>query len=86
MKASGDGEADPDVAAQLARALGIGLLVQSIDVGPPITIEAMIMLDGRTAEVRGEGASEADAWRDLARAAVDWKNEDMRNLRIFGGG
>ena len=83
--ASVDGTS-PDMAARLEQALGVGLLIQSIDVGPPTTIEATILLDGRTADVRGFGASEADAWRDLARAAMAWKNEDQRNLRIFGGG
>jgi hypothetical protein len=32
------------------------------------------------------GETEEDAWRDLARAAIEWKRDDGRNIRFMLGG
>jgi hypothetical protein len=75
-----------DVLAQLEDVLGIAVLVRSVEPGPPAQVDATLMLDSRTADVTGTGESEAEAWRDLLQAAMDWKNEDQQNIRIYGGG
>jgi hypothetical protein len=70
----------------LAKALGIGLIIHEVETGPPVRILATAMLDGDSTELVGTGPSEDDAWKDLAAAAVRWKNEDGRNIRTFFGG
>jgi hypothetical protein len=72
--------------ARLAEALGIGIMVQSIEAGPPAAITATFLLDTRVFSVLATGASEDDAWEDLARKAVEWKNQDERNIRTYLGG
>ncbi len=75
-----------DHVGRLAKALGIGLIVQDVETGPPIRIVATAMLDGDSTELVGTGPTEDDAWNDLARAVIAWKNEDGRNIRTFVGG
>jgi hypothetical protein len=75
-----------DFVRAMERALGIGVLVQSVEPGPPVRITASLMLDSRSGEVSGVGESEAEAWQDLGRAAMAWRNEDQQNIRIYGGG
>lgn len=74
------------VLAEIEDALGISVVVRSLEPGPPARIDATLMLDSRSSEVTGVGGSEVEAWRDLLRAAVAWKNEDSQNLRVYGGG
>jgi hypothetical protein len=76
----------PPAIHALEKALGVALLVRDIDPGPPATIIAVIMVDGQTSELVGRGATEADAWRDLAMSAAAWQNVDPRQIRIFLGG
>jgi hypothetical protein len=71
---------------ELAAALGIGIIVQSVEAGPPATIEASLLLDTRVFGVVATGATESEAYDDLARKAVAWKNEDERNVRTYFGG
>ena len=70
----------------LAEALGIGIIVQSVEAGPPAMIEASLLLDTRVFGVVATGATETEAYDDLARKAVAWKNEDERNVRTYFGG
>ena len=76
----------PDGIERLAEALGIGIMVQSIEAGPPAVITATFLLDTRMFSVSASGASEDDAWVDLARKAIEWKNDDERNVRTYLGG
>ena len=75
----------PDAIAQLAEQLGIGILVESVEAGPPARILATGLLDGGRTRFEGHGSTEEDAWRDLARAAIAWKREDGRNVRFWWG-
>ncbi len=70
----------------LAEALGVGLIVQDVEPGPPVRIVATAMLDGASTELIGTGPSEDEAWHALGRAVIAWKNEDGRNIRTFVGG
>jgi hypothetical protein len=76
----------PEAIERLAEALGIGILVQEVDGGPPASISASLLLDTAVARVVATGASEEEAWEDLARQAVAWKNDDPRNIRTYLGG
>jgi hypothetical protein len=71
---------------RLAETLGIGIIVQSIEVGPPAAIAASLLLDTRIHRVLATGPSEDAAWDDLARQALKWKNDDPRNARTYFGG
>jgi hypothetical protein len=76
----------PEAIERLAEALGIGIIVQEVDSGPPASISASLLLDTAVARVVATGASEEAAWEDLARKSVAWKNDDPRNIRTYLGG
>ncbi len=75
----------PEAIEQLAEHLGVGILVESVEPGPPARIVATGLLDGGRTRLEGSGPTEDDAWRDLARAAIAWKREDDRNIRLWWG-
>ncbi len=75
----------PGAIAQLAELLGVGILVESVDAGPPAHIVAVGLVDGGRTLLEGRGTTEDDAWRDLARAAIAWKRDDGRNIRYWWG-
>jgi hypothetical protein len=75
----------PEAIAHLAKLLGVGILIQDVDEGPPARIVAVGLLDSVRTRLEGHGATEEDAWRDLARAAIEWKREDGRNVRFWWG-
>jgi hypothetical protein len=75
----------PEAIERLAEQLGIGIMVESVDPGPPASIVATGLLDGGRTRLVGTGMTEDDAWRDLARAAIAWKREDGRNVRFWWG-
>jgi hypothetical protein len=79
---------DPVPAAihALERALGVAIIVQDIDPGPPASIVAVGMLDNQSARLVGNGTTEAEAWHDLAMAVAAWRNVDPRQIRFFLGG
>ena len=81
MNESGDGV--PQAIRDLERALGVALIVQDIDPGPPATITAVGMVDSLSSELVGHGATEADAWRDLAVNLAAWRNVDPRQIRMM---
>jgi hypothetical protein len=73
--------------ARLGEALGVGVIVQSIDEGPPFTIEASLLRDTQAHHVVAAGPSEDEAWDDLARKVTQWANQDPRTIRtVIGGG
>jgi hypothetical protein len=77
----------PETIERLAEALGMGIIVQSVDEGPPALITASFLLDTQMHHVTANGATEEAAWEDLARQAAAWKNHDPRTIRtILGGG
>lgn len=76
----------PDSIGRLADALGIGIMVQLVDAGPPAVITATFLLDTRVFDVSATGPTDDDAWEDLARKAIEWKNDDERNVRTYLGG
>jgi hypothetical protein len=79
-------DAMPDVLRDLARVLGIGIIVREIDEGATVTIRAVVLLGQHSEEIVGEGASEAAAWRDLARSAIAWRTTNDKQVPWWGGG
>ena len=75
----------PEAIARLATLLGVGILIEDVIDGPPVRIEATGLLDGERTRLEGVGDTEEDAWRDLARAAIEWKRADGRNIRFMWG-
>jgi hypothetical protein len=75
----------PEAIERLAEQLGIGIMVESVDAGPPASIVATGLLDNGRTRLMGTGPTEDEAWRDLGRAAIAWKREDGRNVRFWWG-
>jgi len=75
----------PEAIARLAKLLGVGILIEDVIDGPPVRIAAVGLLDGERTRLEGSGDTEEDAWRDLARAAIEWKRADGRNIRFLWG-
>ena len=76
----------PEFLRDLERALGIGILVQEIDEADTVTIQALVLLGQHSEEIVGQGVSEAEAWRDLARSAIAWRTTDDKHVPWWGGG
>ena len=72
---------------RIADDLGIGVLVSAIDDGPPVRITAALVFGILQTEVAVEGSDEAEAWRELARAAASWRqsNEVSFSRNYWGG-
>jgi hypothetical protein len=72
---------------RIADDLGIGVLVSTIDDGPPVRITAALVFGILQTEVTVEGSDETSAWRELARAAASWRqsNEVSFSRNYWGG-
>lgn len=75
-----------DLIERLQRTLGIGVMVQSVEPGDPVTVRATLMFGSRTTDVVVTGDSEADAWEELAKAAIAWRNADYQHVPMWPGG
>ena len=72
---------------RIASDLGIGVLVSTVDDGPPVRITATLAFGIIQTEVTVEGPDEATAWRELARAAAAWRqSNEVSFTRNFWGG
>ena len=79
--------AQRDLIDRLAHELGVGVLVASIEDGPPWQITAVLTFGLLQTEVRVEGSDEAAAWREPARAAASWRQSNEVSLsRTWWGG
>ena len=85
----------------LQRTLGIAILVESVETAEPgssvepnalrepgdrVTIRASFMFGSNSTDIAVTGQSEADAWNELARAAIAWRNSDFQHIPMWGGG
>jgi hypothetical protein len=65
----------------------MGVLVSSIEEGPPIRITAVLVFGIQRTEVLVEGRTEAEAWRALARKATEWRGSNEVSIyRNWWGG
>ncbi len=71
---------------ELERTFGVGIIVQAIDEGPPVTIDALVMFGVQREAVRGVGQTEADAWHALASAIATWRAANDKHVTMWGGG
>jgi hypothetical protein len=76
----------PGLVHDLERTLGLGVIVLSIEDAPEFRIRALLMLGQHSQEVSGVGATEAEAWQDLAKAAVAWRTSDDKHIPMWWGG
>ena len=76
----------PQFLHDLARALGIGVMVQEVDEAATVTVRAVVLLGQHSEQIAGRGATEAEAWRDLARAAIAWRTTNDKHVPWWGGG
>ncbi len=60
--------------------------IQSADPAAAVTIRATLMFGSRATGVVVAGPSEAAAWRELARAAIAWRNDDGQHIPMWPGG
>ena len=75
----------PEAIARLAEHLGVGILIESVEAGPPVRILAAGLLDGRRTRLEGAGPTEDEAWEDLARTVIAWSRDDPRNFPTYLG-
>jgi hypothetical protein len=75
----------PEAIAKLAKVLGVGIMIEEVTEGPPYRVTATALVDGERTRLEGSGDTEEDAWRDLARTAIEWKRDDGRNVRFWWG-
>ena len=72
---------------RIAHDLGIGVLVSTIDDGPPVRITAALVFGILQTEVTVQGPDETSAWRELARAAASWRqSNEVSFSRNYSGG
>jgi hypothetical protein len=96
-----DPSSGAELIEHLQRTLGIAILVESVETakpassvepnalrerGDPITIRATFLFGSNSTDIAVTGQSEADAWNELARAAIAWRNSDFQHIPIWGGG
>jgi hypothetical protein len=63
--------------------------LESDAAGPPDAphaIRATLMFGRYTARVVATGPTASDAWADLARMAIAWRNSDYQHIPMWGGG
>jgi hypothetical protein len=95
-KGDTDGAAGPASGAELVermqRTLGIGVMVESVesvepgDPGDSVTIRATLMYGSHATQVAVSAKSEAEAWKELARAAIAWRKSDYQHVPTWPGG
>ena len=68
---------------ELERTLGIGVMIQSIDKRPPVTINALLMFGRQGREVTASGPSEAEAWQELAEIAMAWRKANDKQVSLW---
>ena len=78
--------AGPELIAALERALGLGVMIQAIDDGPPVTIHAVLLFGASSEAVTATGVSDADAWRALARIVIAWRATNDKHVPMWPGG
>ena len=96
-----DPSSGAELIEHLQRTLGIAILVESVETGEPgssvepntlhgsadpVTIRATFLFGSNSTDVAVTGQSEADAWNELARAAIAWRNSDFQHIPMWGGG
>lgn len=86
---------------RLQETLGIAIVADSIEpsdtaesvepdvTGPtdvPHTIHATFMAGRYTAPVVATGPTESDAWAELAKIAIAWRNSNFQHVQMWPGG
>jgi len=70
----------------LERQLGMSVIVESVEVSEPARITAVLRYSPRSHEAVAKAESEVDAWRELARMTVAWRNANENLLPLWAPG
>ena len=70
----------------LERTFGVGIIVQAVDEGPPVTIDALVLYGGQREEIHGTGETEAAAWHALGSAIAMWRAANDKHVTMWPGG
>jgi hypothetical protein len=76
----------PALISELERKLGMTVVIYSVDESAPVRIHALLRYGPLSREVTAIGPSEADAWRELARMVIAWRNANENLVPLWGGG
>jgi hypothetical protein len=78
----------PELIRAIERTLGIGVIVESFDEGPPVSIDARLFFGAHSEVVHVEGATEELAWRALAGSIAAWRTANDKQFPMWpaGGG
>ena len=76
----------PHLLHVLESTLGVGIIVQAIDEGPPVTIRALVMFGVQREEVQGTGHTEAEAWNALGSTITSWRAANDKHWTMWGAG
>jgi hypothetical protein len=79
-------EAGHSMIRELERKLGMGVVVQSVEAGPPVTIDALLLYGALRHPVVAIGETEAEAWQDLARIVLAWSQSNVTKIPMWWGG
>ena len=76
---------------RVAETLGVAVLVDEIEPGPPATIHAVLLYTGTLSgnvehALTVSGASEAEAWRRLTAEMIAWRRGNAMALPYWPGG
>jgi hypothetical protein len=88
----------PELIERLQKTLGMAIVVDSIQSAPPaepaspdqpgerVTMHAMFMFGRYSTPVTITAGSESEAWDELGRAAIAWRNSDYQHVPMWWGG
>ncbi len=63
-------------ANEIGRRLDIAVILEAVELGPPIVIRAVLMRGGMSQSVVAEGATQSEALRELAELAAEWAQKN----------
>ena len=90
-----DPTAGAELIDRLQRMLGIAILVQSVEASAPsapsrtaeaVTISATFLFGSHATDISVTRDSESEAWEELGRVAIAWRNSDFQNIQMWPGG
>jgi hypothetical protein len=70
----------------LEQTFGVGIIVEAIDEGPPMIIDALVMFGAQQERMRVTGATETEAWHALGSAVAAWRATNDKHIPMWGGG
>ena len=76
----------PELIKAIERTLGIGVIVETLDDGPPVSIRARLYYGSHSESIDAEGDTEEQAWHALAGRIVAWRTTNDKQFPLWPGG